>query len=193
MSATSGHFYVDGNDVNAPSRNRAMVFQDSSLLPWRNVLANISYGLECQNVRTQDARVRAQDMIDLVGLSGFEHHYPHQLSGGMQQRVNLARAQIINPELLLMDEPFATLDAQKRETMQDELLRIWRLSKKTVIFVTHQIDEAIFLSDRIIVLSSRTGTIKTDIRVDLDRPRLLSLKRTQAFHDLEDHLWQLIN
>jgi NitT/TauT family transport system ATP-binding protein len=193
IQATTGQVTVDGIEVTAPSRNRAMVFQDSSLLPWRNVLANIMYGLECHNINKTQARQRAIEMTRLVGLEGFENHYPHQLSGGMQQRVNLARALIINPEILLMDEPFAALDAQTRETMQDELLRIWRLSKKTVIFVTHQIDEAIFLSDRIIVLSSRPGNVKADILVSLERPRALSLKRTKEFHDLEDHMWQLIN
>ena len=155
IPATAGTITVDGREVNAPGPDRAMVFQDASLLPWRTVLGNVVYGLECQRVPAREARERARHFIDMVGLSGFEQHYPHELSGGMQQRVNLARALVMDPQILLMDEPFAALDAQTRELMQEELLQIWLKARKTVLFITHQIDEAIFLSDRVVVFTAR--------------------------------------
>jgi ABC-type nitrate/sulfonate/bicarbonate transport system ATPase subunit len=128
----------------------------------------------------------------MVGLSGFEHHYPYELSGGMQQRVNLARALVVDPEILLMDEPFASLDAQTRELMQEELLQIWVKAKKTVLFVTHQIDEAIYLSDRVVVFSGRPGQVKEIIPVAIERPRRLKVKREPRFHAIEDRIWGLI-
>jgi NitT/TauT family transport system ATP-binding protein len=130
--------------------------------------------------------------IDMVGLSGFEASYPHELSGGMQQRVNLARALVMDPKILLMDEPFAALDAQTREAMQEELLQIWKKAAKTVLFITHQIDEAIFLSDRVIVFSARPGRVSADVKVEIERPRSLRLKRDPRFHALEDRIWGLI-
>jgi len=170
----------------------SMVFQDSSLFPWYSVIGNISYGLVCRGVPAKEAHKRAQPLIDLVGLRGFEQKYPYQLSGGMQQRANLARALAVDPALLLMDEPFAALDAQTRELMQVELLRIWSADRKTVIFVTHQIDEAIFLSDRVIVMSARPGRIIDDIAIDFPRPRNLDVKRTPEFVAYEDRIWKLI-
>jgi len=170
----------------------AMVFQDSSLFPWYSVLRNVAYGLSCRGVSKKEAFERAMPFIKLVGLAGFEQKYPYQLSGGMQQRANLARALTVNPELLLMDEPFAALDAQTRELMQVELIRIWSEARKTVIFITHQIDEAIFLSDRVIVMSARPGTIIADITIELPRPRDLDLKRTPEFVAYEDQIWRLI-
>jgi NitT/TauT family transport system ATP-binding protein len=143
-------------------RDHAMVFQDSSLFPWYSVLRNVAYGLICQGVPKKEAHRRAQPFIEMVGLKGFESKYPYQLSGGMQQRANLARALTVDPEILLMDEPFAALDAQTRELMQAELLRIWREANKTVLFITHQIDEAIYLSDRVLVMSARPGRILAD-------------------------------
>jgi NitT/TauT family transport system ATP-binding protein len=128
----------------------------------------------------------------MVGLRGFEHHYPYELSGGMQQRVNLARALVMDPQILLMDEPFAALDAQTRELMQEELLAIWAQAKKTVLFITHQIDEAIYLSDRVVVFSGRPGTVKEIIPVEIERPRKLRLKREARFHAIEDRIWTLI-
>jgi NitT/TauT family transport system ATP-binding protein len=139
-----------------------------------------------------EARARAQRFVDLVGLSGFEHHYPHELSGGMQQRVNLARALVMDPKVLLMDEPFAALDAQTREVMQEELLAIWIAAMKTVLFITHQIDEAIYLSDRVVVFSGRPGKVKEIIDVTLPRPRKLAIKRDPQFHAIEDRIWSLI-
>jgi NitT/TauT family transport system ATP-binding protein len=192
IPATGGEILVDGKRVTRPGPDRAVVFQDSSLLPWRTVLKNVVYGLECQGMKMRDAEARAAHFIDMVGLKGFEHRFPYQLSGGMQQRVNLARALVMDPQILLMDEPFAALDAQTRELMQEELLQIWRKSGKTVLFITHQIDEAIFLSDRVIVFSARPGRVREDIAISLERPRSLKLKRDPRFHALEDRIWALI-
>jgi NitT/TauT family transport system ATP-binding protein len=192
IAATGGRVLVDGEVVTRPGPDRAVVFQDASLLPWRTVLNNVRYGLECLGVGARQASDRAQELISLVGLSGFEHHYPHELSGGMQQRVNLARALVVDPKILLMDEPFASLDAQSREVMQEELTRIWAKAKKTVLFITHQIDEAIYLADRVVVFSGRPGKVKDNITVDIERPRPIGVKRQARFHALEDRIWGLI-
>src|SRR5215212_618240 len=176
----------------AHGRDHAMVFQDSSLFPWYSVLNNVSYGLVCQGLGRKEAQERARPLIKLVGLDGFEQKYPYQLSGGMQQRANLARALTVDPELLLMDEPFAALDAQTREIMQAELLRIWSADRKTVIFITHQIDEAIFLADRVFVFTVRPGRVKTVIPVPFPRPRQLDIKRTPEFIGYVDQVWKLI-
>jgi NitT/TauT family transport system ATP-binding protein len=192
IAATGGRVLVDGEVVTRPGPDRAVVFQDASLLPWRTVLANVGYGLECLGVGAREARERAARLISLVGLSGFEHHYPHELSGGMQQRVNLARALVVDPKILLMDEPFASLDAQTRELMQEELLRIWAQAKKTVLFITHQIDEAIYLADRVAVFSGRPGRVKQIVTVAIERPRPLGVKRQPRFHAIEDCIWSLI-
>ena len=192
IAATAGRILVDGKEVTKPGPDRAVVFQDASLLPWRTVLRNVLYGLECLGVKTREAKERAAHFIEMVGLSGFEHHYPYELSGGMQQRVNLARALVMDPKILLMDEPFASLDAQTREVMQEELLRIWMQAGKTVLFVTHQIDEAIYLSDRIVVFSGRPGQVKEIIPVTIERPRRLAVKRETRFHQIEDRIWSLI-
>jgi NitT/TauT family transport system ATP-binding protein len=193
IAATSGRILVEGHVVTRPGPDRAVVFQDASLLPWRTVLGNVRYGLECQGVGARQAQQRASHFIAMVGLTGFEQHYPYELSGGMQQRVNLARALVMDPKILLMDEPFASLDAQTREAMQEELLRIWAQAKKTVLFVTHQIDEAIYLSDRVVVFSGRPGKVKEIIPVAIERPRPLRLKRESRFHAIEDRIWSLID
>jgi NitT/TauT family transport system ATP-binding protein len=172
--------------------SHAMVFQDAALFPWYTVLSNVSYGLMCQGMPKKEAQARAMPLIRMVGLAGFESKYPYQLSGGMQQRANLARALTVDPEILLMDEPFAALDAQTRELMQAELLRIWSEARKTVLFITHQIDEAIYLSDRVLVMSARPGRILADIAVDLPRPRQLQVKRSPEFIALADKIWDLI-
>jgi len=192
IPASAGRILVDGRVVTKPGPDRAVVFQDASLLPWRTVLGNVRYGLECLKVGAREAKERATHFINLVGLSGFEDHYPYELSGGMQQRVNLARALVVDPKILLMDEPFASLDAQTREVMQEELLQIWLKAKKTVLFVTHQIDEAIYLSDRVIVFSGRPARVKQSIPVTLERPRRLAVKREARFHGIEDAIWSLI-
>jgi NitT/TauT family transport system ATP-binding protein len=173
-------------------REDAMVFQDSALFPWYSVLDNVAYGLVCAGVQRGEARKRAVPFIELVGLQGFGGKYPYQLSGGMQQRANLARALAVDSSILLMDEPFAALDAQTREVMQAELLRIWNAAKKTVVFVTHQIDEAVYLSDRVIVMAARPGRIIADIKIELARPRQLDVKRTPEFGRYEEQIWKLI-
>ena len=187
-----GEILLDGKAVIKPGPDKGFVFQDSSLLLWRTVIDNVILGLELQGVDKKEARKKAEDYIALVGLKGFEQHYPRELSGGMQQRVNLARALIVDPEILLMDEPFASLDAQTRELMQAELLKMWRQTRKTVIFVTHQIEEAIYLSDRVVVFSARPAKIREIVKVDLPRPRSLAVKRSQTFLELADHVWNLI-
>jgi NitT/TauT family transport system ATP-binding protein len=192
VPATSGRIILDGKDISKPGRDRAMVFQEPSLLPWRTTLANITFGLECHDVDRRAARVRARELISLVGLDGFADVYPYQLSGGMQQRVNLARALAVDPEILLMDEPFAALDAQTRELMQAELLSVWKRTGKTILFVTHQIDEAIYLSDRVIVFTGRPGRVAEIITPSIARPRDLSVKHRPEFRAAVERIWSLI-
>ncbi|MPZ70727.1 MAG: ATP-binding cassette domain-containing protein [Actinobacteria bacterium] len=190
VQPTEGEVEVNGEVVTKPAPSRAMVFQDPSLFPWYTVTQNVAYGLACQGVSKTEASERIGPLIEMVGLRGFDNHYPYELSGGMQQRVNLARALAVNPDLLLMDEPFAALDAQTREIMQAELLTIWRQTSKTVLFITHQINEAVYLSDRVIVMSARPGKILDDIQVDLPRPRELAIKRSESFLRYEERIWR---
>jgi len=190
--ASSGEVLLDGRAVRKPGGDRGFVFQTDNLLPWRTVLANALIGPEIAGQVGAAERQRTLDLLKLVGLDGFEGYYPRQLSGGMRQRVNLARALAINPEVLLMDEPFSALDAQTREIMQTELLRIWNQGRKTVLFVTHQIDEAVFLADRVLVFGRRPGRVQETIAIDLPRPRALSLKRTPEFVAYVDRIWRLI-
>ena len=193
VKVNSGTIKVDGRVVSAPGPDRAMVFQQDSLFPWRTVSRNVAYGLELQNRLAKDEiRKRASALVELVGLTGFAEHYPHELSGGMRQRVNIARALAPDPELLLLDEPFAALDAQTREFMQVELLKILARAKKTALFITHQIDEAIFLSHRVAVFSARPARIKALIDVDLPAARTLEVKLSPRFRQLQDHIWRLI-
>jgi NitT/TauT family transport system ATP-binding protein len=188
-----GAVRIDGRNVSGPGVDRAVVFQHPSLLPWRTIAANVRYGMEMQG-RFGEAAIarRAAGFIRLVGLGGFESNYPSELSGGMQQRVNLARALAADPEVLLMDEPFAALDAQTREFMQAELLKIWAEARKTVLFITHQINEAIYLADRVAVMSARPGRIKKVFGIPFERPRTLGLKRDPRFLEIEDEIWKLI-
>jgi NitT/TauT family transport system ATP-binding protein len=192
IKPTAGSIKVDGAAVVGPGPDRAFVFQQDSLLPWRTVIENVAYGLQLSGVPKREALKKCQRFIEMTGLQGFENYYPHQISGGMRQRANVARALVVDPKLLLLDEPFAALDSQTREIMQSELLRIWSQQRKTVLFVTHQIDEAVFLSDRVVVLSARPGTVREIIPVDFPRPRDLSIKRTERFLRIVDHVWQLI-
>jgi len=188
-----GTVTIDGKRVAGPGTDRAVVFQHSSLLPWRSISGNIRYGMELQKrFDKHTMRERCEHFIKLVGLSGFERHYPSELSGGMQQRVNLARALAADPKVLLMDEPFAALDAQTREFMQSELLKIWSEARKTVLFITHQINEAIYLADRVVVMSARPGRVKDVFRIPFGRPRTLHLKREPRFLEIEDAIWQLV-
>ena len=192
LKPTAGKIVIDGKEVTGPGNDRGMVFQDACLMPWRTVLKNVLFGLECRGMDGPVEKERALEFIKLVGLGGFEDHYPHELSGGMQQRCNLARALTVDPEILIMDEPFAALDAQTREIMQLELLRIWREAKKTVLFITHQINEAIYLADRVIIFCSRPGRVKDTLRIDLPRPRPLAVKRGKQFLEYEDYVWNQI-
>jgi len=188
-----GSVSIDGRKVQGPGVDRAVVFQHSSLLPWRTIAGNVRYGMELQRRFDKPTMAERTDyFIKLVGLGGFEQHYPSELSGGMQQRVNLARALAADPAVLLMDEPFAALDAQTREFMQSELLKIWSKARKTVLFITHQINEAIYLADRVAVMSARPGRMKDVFQVPFSRPRSLHLKREPEFLELEDAIWQLI-
>jgi NitT/TauT family transport system ATP-binding protein len=188
-----GSVVIDGKRVAGPGIDRAVVFQHASLLPWRTIAGNVRYGMELQRRFDEHTmQERTEYFIKLVGLSGFDRHYPSELSGGMQQRVNLARALAADPVVLLMDEPFAALDAQTREFMQAELLKIWSQAKKTVLFITHQINEAIYLADRVVVMSARPGRVKDVFEVPFERPRNLGLKRDPRFLELEDSVWKLI-
>ena len=193
LSCEEGRLTIDGQVVKGPGTERAMVFQSASLLPWRTVFDNVLFGMQLhKKYSKQDMQSRARQFIKMVGLEGAENQYPSELSGGMQQRVNLARALATDADILLMDEPFASLDAQTREFMQDELLKIWRQSGKTVLFITHQIDEAIFLADRVFVFGIKPGRLKAEISVPFERPRSLRLKRDTEFIRLTDQIWQLI-
>ncbi len=168
---TSGEIKVDGLGVTEPGPDRGMVFQEFALFPWRTVRRNIEFGLEVKGMPPEKRREVSQTYIDLVGLKGFEDSHPYELSGGMKQRVGIARALANEPAILLMDEPFGALDAQTRNQMQNELLRIWQETKKTVVFITHSVDEAVFLADRIIVMTARPGSVKDIYNIDLPRPR----------------------
>lgn len=194
LKPSSGSILVEGRPVTGPGPDRAMVFQEYALLPWRTVMGNVKFGVEMQrngNVDTSERKL--QDKIDMVGLKGFEKSYPHQLSGGMRQRVGLARALVAEPQVLLMDEPFAALDAMTREVMQGELEQIIATSTQTVIFITHSIDEAIALADRVVVASARPGRIREIVPIDLPRPRReYDVKSHPGFAELREHLWNLL-
>jgi NitT/TauT family transport system ATP-binding protein len=168
---TSGGVYLHGELIKGPGPERGMVFQEYSLFPWRTVLDNVAFGLELKGVPKNERHEKARQYLKMVGLERFEERYPHELSGGMKQRVAIARALVNDPSAILMDEPFGALDAQTRNIMQSELLRIWEEEKKTVVFVTHSVDEAIYLADRIVIMSARPGRIKDIIDIDIPRPR----------------------
>ena len=188
-----GEILVRGRAVDGPGHDRAVVFQEFGLFPWRSVLSNIAFGLEVRKVPKAQRLAKARALAELVGLTGFEERYPHELSGGMRQRVGIARALAIEPEILLMDEPFGALDAQTRESMQEELLRIWQSTGTTVVFVTHDIDEAVYLADRVVVMSARPGRLREIVPVDLPRPRPAEVKAEPRFVELRQHLWHLLH
>jgi NitT/TauT family transport system ATP-binding protein len=183
LKPSSGSVLVNGSAVAGPGRDRAMVFQDFALMPWRTVVENVRFGLELQRWSGEDLTERARRYVALVGLSGFEQYHPHQLSGGMRQRVGIARALAVDPEILLLDEPFGALDAQTREHMGNELLSIWEQDRKTALFVTHSIDEAVFLGDRIVLMARDPGRITEVIEVNLPRPRTLDMIETPEYAD----------
>ncbi|HYU19082.1 MAG TPA: ABC transporter ATP-binding protein [Chloroflexota bacterium] len=192
IAPSAGQVLLNGRRIAGPGPDRSFVFQQDSLFPWRTVMDNVLFGLEVQGRLNGQARQVAEEMVHLVGLDGFERAYPHELSGGMRQRVNLARALAVDPEVLLMDEPFASLDAQTREIMQSELLRIWNARRKTVLFITHQIDEAIYLADRAIIFTVRPGRVRETLSIDLPRPRSLDVKLSPAFVNKVGYVWRQI-
>lgn len=187
--ATSGEIIVEGQRIHGPSRKMAMVFQPMSLFPWRTALANVELGMELKGIATDQRRQTAMAMIELVGLKGFEHKYPAQLSGGMNQRIAIARALALDPDIMLMDEPFGALDEQTRRLMGLELLRIWDRTRKTIVFVTHSIDEAIQLSDRIVLMSARPSVIREEIPVPLPRPRTIESLTSEVANGIERRIW----
>jgi len=189
---TSGEVILDGSRITKPRRGVGIVFQKANLMPWRSVIRNITLPLEIQYSSPERATKRAQELIDLVGLTGFEDWLPRDLSGGMLQRVSIARSLVQDPELLLLDEPFGALDALTREKMGTELLRIWRARKKTVIMITHDISEAVFLADRVFAISPQPGNIRLDLKVNLDRPRKDSDRFSSGFVSLTQQLREAI-
>jgi NitT/TauT family transport system ATP-binding protein len=190
----SGSVLVNGSAVSGPGRDRGFVFQQASLLPWRSARANVELGLELQGVSKPERARRATALLELVGLAHAADQYPHQLSGGMQQRIGLARALAIDPAILLMDEPFSALDAQTREVLQLELIRIHEHTEKTTLFVTHDLDEAIYLSDQVVVLAAKPGRVKRIIDVPFahPRPELGELRGDAQFQQIRAHMWSLI-
>ncbi len=195
LPPTEGEIVLNGKKVTGPTPDKALVFQQALLLPWRNVVDNIKFGIEEDRSKPEAERKNiCEKYVQIVGLKGFETHYPHELSGGMQQRVNLARALAVDPEILLMDEPFGALDAQTRHLMQEELQRMldWKRSGKIVIFVTHDIEEAIFLSDRVFVFSFRPGRIMEEIEIPFPTPRTLDIKENPKFLDIKRRIWNLL-
>ncbi|MBB3181449.1 ABC transporter ATP-binding protein [Variovorax sp. Sphag1AA] len=189
---TGGTITVDGRTLAGINRNQGVVFQGYALFPWRTVLDNIAVGLEIRGIDRVARRRIANEYLELVGLHGFADRYPHELSGGMKQRVALARSLAYRPDVLLMDEPFAALDAQTREILQGELLRLWEHDRKTIVFITHSLDEAIYLSDRVAVMTQRPGRIKQIIDIPLARPRSAELRNTPEFANLRQRAWDVL-
>ena len=194
ISPDSGSIVIDGRDVTGivGGEGRGMVFQSFDLFPWRTVSGNVEFGLEGLGITRSERRDIATRYIRLIGLDGFENAYPHELSGGMQQRVGLARALAVNPSILLMDEPFGALDVQTRDLLQDELLRIWNAERKTVLFVTHSIEEALYLADRIVVITPRPARIDKTIDVPFARPRDEDVKANSEFVELRQKIWRAL-
>ncbi|MFB7874148.1 ABC transporter ATP-binding protein [Nocardia sp. NPDC056064] len=186
---SSGRILLDGAPISGPGLDRGVVFQQYALLPWRTARANIQFGLEAKGVPRKERKAIADHYLELVGLTGFGDRYPHELSGGMKQRVAIARSLAFDPEVLLMDEPFAALDAQTRESLQDELLRIWEATGKTILFITHGIDEAVYLGQRVAVLTSRPGRIKAVIDIDIARGGDIDVRSSEQFREYRHRIW----
>jgi len=186
----SGQISINGKAVTTPGPDRAVVFQTFALLPWRTVLANVEFSLELRRLPKEERAGTARDYLKRVGLTDFENHYPHELSGGMQQRAGLARALAVNPMILLMDEPFGAVDAQTRQLLQEELLELWQRERKTVIFITHSMDEAVYLSDRVVVMTPRPGKVAEVLDVPLARPRIADeVRGDPKFVELTNYIW----
>ncbi|WP_413542572.1 ABC transporter ATP-binding protein [Citricoccus nitrophenolicus] len=192
LKPTQGSVTIDGEQVTGPRRDTAMVFQEDSTLHWRSVLDNIAFGLEVKGMPKSERYDRARAMIELVGLRQFEDHRPGQLSGGMKQRVAIARALALEPRVLLMDEPFGALDQQTRQFVGRELLNIWEETRNRVLFITHDIQEAVYLSDEVWVMSARPSVVKEVVKVDLPRPRPEGTHALPRFREIQDHLWELV-
>jgi len=192
IPADGGTIRVYGGAVNGPGPDRGMMFQEFALFPWKTVAGNVAWGLEAQGMAKAEIAPIVNKYLEIMGLAEFRNHYPAEISGGMKQRTALARVLAFDPKVLLMDEPFGALDAQTRETMQEEVTRIWERTRKTIVFVTHDIEEAVFLGDRVIVLSARPGRIREDIRIDLPRPRTLEIKKSMQCHEFRNRIWDLI-
>ena len=190
--STSGHVLLDGQEINGPGQDRGMVFQSYTLYPWLTVKDNITFGLKLKGVSQKERDDMARHYLKLIGLEGFEKHYPIQLSGGMKQRVAIARALANDPKILLMDEPFGALDAQTRNIMQEVLLKAWDESKKTILFITHDVEESIFLADSVYVMTARPGRLKKKVPISLERPRDFSIKGTVEFAKYKEELLFLI-
>lgn len=194
IPSDEGSVFIKGQEVSEPGPERAMVFQDFALMPWATAVQNISFPLEIRGFSKQKARAKAMEHVKLVGLEGFADHYPHELSGGMQQRVGLARALIVEPEILLMDEPFGSVDAQTRRSLQNELLSLWEESAhSTVVFVTHSMDEAVYLSDRILIMSTKPGRIFENLEINIPRPRKESTRKDETYVELTAYIWDILS
>ena len=189
---TRGRVLVDGEPVKGPGPRRGVVFQEAALFPWYTVRDNVTFGPKTRGVPAASYLPKVESLLDLVGLRGFERHYPAELSGGMKQRVGIARVLVMEPEVLLMDEPFGSLDAQTRSAMQELLLSVWERHQQTVLFVTHDIEEALFLADTVVVMTARPGRVKTRIAVDLPRPRTLETTTSPRFNELKRRLLALV-
>jgi NitT/TauT family transport system ATP-binding protein len=192
IPADGGTIRVYGNAVNGPGPDRGMMFQEFALFPWKTVAGNVAWGLEAQGMAKAQVKPIVEKYLDIMGLADFRNHYPAEISGGMKQRAALARVLAFDPKVLLMDEPFGALDAQTRETMQEEVTRIWERTRKTIVFVTHDIEEAVYLGDRVVVLSARPGRIREEVRIDLPRPRGLEIKKSAQCHEYRNYIWDLI-
>jgi NitT/TauT family transport system ATP-binding protein len=189
VKPSEGRLFVAGEEIAGPGFDRAIVFQNFVLLPWADVLTNAGFGLEMRGMSRKESRKRARPHVEKVGLGAFTDRYPHELSGGMQQRVGLARALAVEPQILLMDEPFGALDAQTRQLMQEDLLKLWEGEQKTVVFVTHSMDEAAYLSDRVLIMDTRPGRVREVVEVPLSRPRDESVRRSTAFTEMTSEMW----
>lgn len=190
LDVTGGDILVDGEPIDGPGTDRGVVFQDYALFPWRTVEKNVTYGLEQNGVGKADRKQIAAEYLEMMDLTGFEDSYPKELSGGMRQRVALARTLAYDPKILLMDEPFGSLDQPLRESLQDHLLEIWRDLGKTVIFITHDVEEAVYLAERVLIMTNRPGTKKDVVPIDLDRSGgRESIVTSDAFHDLKSTVW----
>ena len=192
IAPDAGAIRIYGQDVRGPGPDRGMMFQEFALFPWKTVAGNVAWGLETQGVPRAEIEAVVPRQLEMTGLADFRNHYPAELSGGMKQRVALARVLAFDPKVLLMDEPFGALDAQTREAMQEEVMRLWARTRKTIVFVTHDIEEAVYLGDRVVVLTARPGRIREEVAIDLPRPRELEIKKSARVHEYRNHVWDLI-